>query len=79
MVNLLNTLNYEYDISKLEDSIRNHSFSFLSNGRKRGEEDINSHYRKGVVGDWKNYLTEEDNNKFLDRFSKVMELWGYDV
>jgi len=26
-------------------------------GRKKGEELIMSHYRKGIAGDWKNYLT----------------------
>ena len=28
-----------------------------SGGRKKGEELITSHYRKGISGDWKNYLT----------------------
>ncbi len=28
-------------------------------GRKKGEELIMSHYRKGIAGDWKNYLSEK--------------------
>ena len=35
-----------------------HQFKRYTQGRDRGEEDINSHYRKGESGDWKNYFDE---------------------
>ena len=34
-----------------------HSFEAISGGRKPGQEDVNAHYRKGVVDAWRNYLT----------------------
>lgn len=32
-------------------------FDKLAGGRSHGQEDVRSHYRKGVAGDWANYLT----------------------
>ena len=32
-------------------------FENLSEGRKRGEENIAAHTRKGIAGDWQNYFT----------------------
>jgi len=51
---------------------------FLSKGRGRGEEDVNDHYRKGIIGDYKNYFTEEENWAFCQRWSGTMEALGYE-
>lgn len=32
-------------------------FSVFSNGRERGDEDVKSHFRKGISGDYVNYFT----------------------
>jgi len=54
------------------------SFEKLSGGRKRGEEDRNSFYRKGVVGDWKIYFSDEDL-KFFNRIGgDMMKELGYE-
>ena len=60
----------------IEDMINNASFQKLNAidsgaiGRTRGEESTKSHYRKGVVGDWKNHLTDKQakvvDNMFLN-------------
>lgn len=42
----------------LKRIISEFSFSKFSNGRKQGEEDKTSHFRKGIIGDYKNYYTE---------------------
>jgi hypothetical protein len=40
------------------------SFERFAEGRKRGEANLNSEYRKGVIGDWKNYFTDRDREQF---------------
>jgi hypothetical protein len=44
-----------------------YSFEALS-GRKRGEEKKEAHYRKGIAGDWKNYL----NNSLIEKFDRLV-------
>lgn len=41
-------------------------------GRKRGEEDRNSHFRKGVSGDWKNHFTAEHKALFKEMYPNVL-------
>ncbi len=40
--------------------------------RKPGEEDVHSHGRKGVAGDWRNYFTPELEAQFQDRFGSLL-------
>ncbi len=39
-------------------------FERFAEGRKRGEADPKSEFRKGIVGDWSNYFTERDKEQF---------------
>jgi hypothetical protein len=55
-----------------------YSFENLSFGRKKGEEDVCSHYRKGIHGDWKNYFTEEVKMYFKNVTRGLLEDWGYE-
>ncbi len=41
------------------------TFERLSQGRKRGETDATSHFRKGEAGDWVNHFTLEDRLAFV--------------
>ena len=41
-----------------EEIVEQHSFEKQSN-RKRGEEDVKSFIRKGIIGDWKNTFNRE--------------------
>lgn len=77
MTKLLDSCNYGYDEERLKFAIERYSFKILSKGRDPGEENRMDHYRKGVIGDWKNYLTEEMNQEFCDRHSELMKAWGY--
>jgi hypothetical protein len=43
------------------------SFERLSRGRKRGEEDPSSFFRKGVAGDWKHAFTGTEKRDAFDR------------
>jgi len=53
------------------------SFKNLSKGRKAGEQDSSSFYRKGVAGDWKNYLTAEASRKVFRDAWELMQQFGY--
>jgi hypothetical protein len=60
-------------------------FERLTNGRKfwrprrrKGQADPNSHFRKGITGDWKNHLEESHIHKFKEvAGDKLIEL-GYE-
>jgi Sulfotransferase family len=54
------------------------SFEKLSKGRKRGEEDPTSFFRKGVAGDWRNVFTEEDKQTFKEEAGDLLIELGYE-
>jgi hypothetical protein len=47
-------------------------------GRKIGEEDEKSHYRKGIAGDWRNHLTDDHVKLFRKCHGDLVERLGYD-
>ena len=47
-------------------------------GRKPGEEDVASHERKGVAGDWKNHFSARLARRFKDRFGELLVATGYE-
>ena len=53
------------------------SFERLSKGRKRGEEDPSSFFRKGVAGDWKQVLTQEERETFDREAGELLARLGY--
>ena len=55
------------------------SFSRLAGGRKRGQENVKSHYRKGVPGDWKNHFTEAHIRRFKESYNHVLVKLGYET
>ena len=59
---------------KLDAVIADTAFSKIS-GRPKGHENVKSHQRKGVAGDWMNHLTDQHLER-LERFSSglVQEL-----
>ncbi len=63
----------------LEELLRTHSFDRMAGGgRKVGEEDEKSHYRKGIAGDWRNHLSEDHLKLFRKRYGDLVERLGYE-
>ncbi|HKZ26797.1 MAG TPA: sulfotransferase domain-containing protein, partial [Rubrobacteraceae bacterium] len=53
-------------------------FEKWSEGRKSGEEESSSFYRKGVAGDWKNVFTERDRRIFKQVAGELLIRLGYE-
>jgi lipopolysaccharide transport system ATP-binding protein len=63
--------------SKLTGIVNENSFNKRS-GRKPGQEDVSSHYRKGVSGDWKSHFTDRIKKEFKDKFGQLLIDTGYE-
>lgn len=61
----------------LDDVIAKQAFQKLA-GRTKGQEDQKSHYRKGVAGDWVNYLQGANKDLFKERWGQLLIDLGYE-
>jgi hypothetical protein len=61
----------------LQAVLADYAFSTLTKGRERGAEDVKSHLRKGVHGDWKNHFTPRVETLFRDVTGGLVEELGY--
>lgn len=53
------------------------SFKKLSQGRNQGEEKRDSHFRKGIVGDWRTLFDDACVRKFNEHAGGLLEELGY--
>jgi hypothetical protein len=53
-------------------------FERLSGGRARGEEDVTSHFRKGLPGDWQRHFDESLKSVFKERWGELLIRAGYE-
>ena len=53
-------------------------FSRLSGGRRKGETDPTSHYRRGVHGDWINHFSLEHLQFFKERYGDLVLQYEYE-
>lgn len=65
------------DRDLVEGALRKASFEALSGGRKPGQQDSASHYRRGEVGGWRDALTEEEVLAFESIAGPMMDQLGY--
>lgn len=64
--------------AELRARIESHSFERKSGGRSRGQERPDSHYCKGVAGDWANHFDEDHRACFKKEFPDIVERLGYE-
>ena len=65
------------DEENLRQIIERNSFQARA-GRPPGNEDITSHYRKGVAGDWRNHFSDRITEEFKARFGMTLIRTGYE-
>jgi hypothetical protein len=58
--------------------VERRSFKRMTHGRNPGEEDKGNHWRKGVVGDWKNYFTPLAKDLFKKMAGDFLVKTGYE-
>ncbi len=62
----------------LERIIEMKSFKRMSGGRKKGQENVKNHFRKGIPGDWRNHLNDEHIAAFREKFNSLLLKLGYE-
>lgn len=55
------------------------SFQSLAGGRDQGQEDRNSFFRKGVIGDWQNHFDDHAIATFNQHGGQMLRELGYDT
>ncbi len=78
MARLLDFLGSDSGAEAVKRCVDAASFERLSKGRKRGEEDAASFFRKGVAGDWKNVFTQRDREVFKEEAGALLVRLGYE-
>jgi hypothetical protein len=76
---LLNRCKLDVSKETLRRAIINSRFQTLSGGRLPGVEKPDTHYRKGIAGDWKNHFTEKVKKTFKHRYGKLLVRAGYET
>jgi hypothetical protein len=54
-------------------------FEAKAGGRAKGSEDVGSHYRKGVAGDWVTHFTAEHADYFMRTYDDLLIELGYET
>ncbi len=75
---ILDSVGLRVSETMLQAALDHASFEKRSGGRKPGEEDAKSHYRKGTPGDWKNHLQGELLAVFKQKFGQGLIDTGYE-
>ena len=58
--------------------VRRDEFTQKTGGRTAGDEDVRSHYRKGIAGDWRNHYKEVHIDAFKANYSDLLVKLGYE-
>jgi len=62
----------------MDSLVKSNTFRHLSGGRERGHADTHSHYRTGMIGDWRNHFNERHIQYFKAVNNWVLVATGYE-
>lgn len=65
--------------TRIDECVESGSFERLSKGRKPGEEDSKSFFRKGVAGEWRRVLSAKQLHGFNGIAGDFLQTLGYDL
>lgn len=68
---------FRLDGAALTELLAEHSFERMA-GRRQGQEDVRSHYRKGKAGDWMEHLDDDLIQHFREVTGGLLEALGYE-
>lgn len=71
-------MNVSTDDMLVNKVVNETSFENVSGGRKPGEEDQNSYFRKGIVGDWINHFGDKEKAIIRQIGGEEIIRWGYE-
>jgi hypothetical protein len=74
---LLRYLDIDMPAAAFAELYDRHDFKKMTGGRERGTEDRHDHYRKGVAGDWRNYLHAGLLAYFMNVTGDLLDVLGY--
>jgi len=77
LTSLFEFLGVSVDSDILKECIEKSEFKLFSGGREKGEEDKNSYFRKGVTGDWNNFLTKSALKGVYKNAGGMLKRMGY--
>ncbi len=75
---ILNFLGARIDEAEITNCLTTTNFKSLAKGRGAGEEDRESHFRKGVQGDWRAHFDDEIHAMFRAHAGAQLVALGYD-
>jgi lipopolysaccharide transport system ATP-binding protein len=75
---LLHGRRLNVDPGQFHEVIRENRFEARTGGRKPGEEDLVSHERKGIAGDWRNHFTAAVTKVMKRLYGSVLIATGYE-
>ena len=63
---------------ELLNIVHDHRFAKKAGGRSVGQEDQQSHYRRGQAGDWRNHFSDSLAAAFSERYGDLLVRLGYE-
>ena len=63
---------------RFRNAVEANRFEALTRGRPRGQEDVASHERKGIAGDWQNHFSDRVKSEFKARYGALLIATGYE-